>query len=193
MPGYGSWCTGLSLPVHSCTVVMRDIVFLTGGARSGKSSFALERASGYGRKFFLATAEAFDGEMERRIRLHREERGADFVTIEEPLDIDVALRKLSPEQVDVVVLDCLTVWVGNLMHRVGTEEGIRARMERFLEVFADPPVSIIAVSNEVGMGIVPENAMARTFRDLAGSLNQQAAAVSTEAWLLCSGMPLRLK
>ncbi|ASQ90404.1 bifunctional adenosylcobinamide kinase/adenosylcobinamide-phosphate guanylyltransferase [Prosthecochloris sp. GSB1] len=172
---------------------MKDIVFLTGGARSGKSSFALERASGYRRKAFLATAEAFDEEMERRIRHHRQERGEEFVTIEEPLHIDVALRKLTSEHVDVVVLDCLTVWIANLMHHAGSEEGVRDGMERFLDVFADPPVNIIAVSNEVGMGIVPENAMARTFRDLAGSLNQKTAAVSTEAWMLCSGIPLRLK
>ncbi len=171
---------------------MKDVIFLTGGARSGKSAFALDCAARYGRKAFLATAEAFDEEMARRIRKHREERGASFVTIEEPLDIDRALLKLPPD-IDVVVLDCLTVWLGNLMHRVGREREIGDRIERFLGVLCKPPVNMIVVTNEVGMGIVPENAMARDFRDMAGSLNRKAAAVSTEAWLLCSGLPLRLK
>ena len=171
---------------------MRNVIFLTGGARSGKSAFALDCAAKYERKAFLATAEAFDEEMARRIRKHREERGASFVTIEEPLDIDRELLTLPPD-IDVVVLDCLTVWVGNLMHGIDREREIGDRIERFLNVLREPPVNMIVVTNEVGMGIVPENAMARAFRDMAGSLNRKAAAIATEAWLLCSGLPLRLK
>lgn len=171
-----------------------NIYYVTGGARSGKSSFALQLAKPYYSRVFLATAEPFDGEMVQRISKHREERGEQFTTVEEPLALDRALRHL-PEGTDVVLLDCLTVWTGNLMHYgEGKEEGeIEQQIERFLEVLRHPPCDMILVSNEVGMGIVPENAMARRFRDIAGIINQRVAALATEAWLLCSGLPIRLK
>ncbi len=170
------------------------IVYVTGGARSGKSSFALHLAAPYRARVFLATAEPFDGEMVQRIGKHREERGEQFTTIEEPLALDCALREL-PEGTGVVLLDCLTVWAGNLMH-YGEERGegeIEQQIERFLEALRHPPCDMILVSNEVGMGIVPENAMARRFRDIAGIINQRVASLASEAWLLCSGLPLRLK
>ncbi len=170
------------------------IVYVTGGARSGKSSYALHLAAPYNNRVFLATAEPFDGEMELRIQKHREERGKQFTTIEEPLTLDRALREL-PEGTEVVLLDCLTVWAGNLMH-YAEERGegeIDQQIERFLEVLRHPVCDLILVSNEVGMGIVPENAMARRFRDVAGIINQRVASLATEAWLLCSGLPLRLK
>ena len=170
------------------------IVYVTGGARSGKSSFALQLAAPYSNRVFLATAEPFDGEMVQRIGKHREERGEQFTTVEEPLALDCALQAL-PEGTDVVLLDCLTVWAGNLMHYAeGKGEGeMEHQIERFLEVLRHPPCDMIVVSNEVGMGIVPENAMARRFRDVAGIINQRVASLATEAWLLCSGLPLRLK
>jgi len=170
------------------------IIYVTGGARSGKSSFALQLAAPYRTRVFLATAEPFDLEMEQRICKHREERGEQFTTIEEPFTLDRALREL-PEGTEVVLLDCLTVWAGNLMHY--TEERgegeIEQQIERFLETLRHPPCDIILVSNEVGMGIVPENAMARRFRDIAGIINQRVASLATAAWLLCSGLPIRLK
>jgi adenosylcobinamide kinase / adenosylcobinamide-phosphate guanylyltransferase len=170
------------------------IYYVTGGARSGKSSFALQLAAPYVKRVFLATAEPFDGEMEQRIGKHREERGEQFTTVEEPIALDRALREL-PSGTDVVLLDCLTVWTGNLMHYAeGRGEGeIDKQVERFLDALHHLPCDIIIVSNEVGMGIVPENAMARRFRDIAGIINQRVASLSTEAWLLCSGLPLRLK
>lgn len=170
------------------------IVYVTGGARSGKSAFALHLAVPYNKRVFLATAEPFDPEMELRIGKHRAERGEQFTTIEEPLDLDRALREL-PEGTEVLLLDCLTVWAGNLMHYAEErgEVDIEQQIERFLEVLRHPSCDIILVSNEVGMGIVPENAMARRFRDIAGIINQRVASLATEAWLLCSGMPLRLK
>ncbi|NTV05270.1 MAG: bifunctional adenosylcobinamide kinase/adenosylcobinamide-phosphate guanylyltransferase [Chlorobiaceae bacterium] len=173
---------------------MPNIYFLTGGARSGKSSFALQLAVPYKKRVFLATAEPFDEEMQCRISKHREERAGEFITIEEPVSLDRALREL-PQGTDVVLLDCLTVWAGNLMHYAGTngEGEIEKRIELFLDVLICPPCDIILVSNEVGMGIVPENAMARKFRDVAGIINQRVASLATEAWLLCSGLPLRLK
>lgn len=174
--------------------MMADVVFVTGGARSGKSAFALKYAQSFEKRVFLATAEPFDREMQDRIDRHRQERGEGFVTVEEPLYLDRAIRNL-PSGIDVVLVDCLTVWAGNLMHRFESagEEEIDRRIEALLDTLSEPPCTLILVSNEVGMGIVPENAMARKFRDIAGSVNQKVAALSSQAWLLCSGLPLRLK
>ncbi|MBM3162522.1 MAG: bifunctional adenosylcobinamide kinase/adenosylcobinamide-phosphate guanylyltransferase [Chlorobi bacterium] len=170
-----------------------EVVFVTGGARSGKSSFALQYAEKFANPVFLATAEPFDQEMRDRIEKHRIERRERFVTIEEPLCPERVLANL-PSGTGAVLLDCLTVWAGNLMHHFGsTPGGIEGRVDALLDILRTPPCTIILVSNEVGMGIVPDNPMSRMFRDLAGGLNQRVAAVSSEAWLLCSGLPLRLK
>lgn len=165
---------------------------MTGGARSGKSSFALQLAGKYNERVFVATAEPFDDEMQRRIGMHRNERGNQFHTIEEPLFPERALSRL-PAGTDVVLLDCLTVWTGNLMHHLEDQRAINEQIGRFLDVLSKPPCDLILVSNEVGMGIVPENAMSRQFRDIAGIVNQRVASVASEAWLLCSGLSLRLK
>ncbi|NTU53851.1 MAG: bifunctional adenosylcobinamide kinase/adenosylcobinamide-phosphate guanylyltransferase [Chlorobiaceae bacterium] len=171
---------------------MREVIYVTGGARSGKSSYALGLAEPYDKRVFLATAEAFDDEMRRRIDRHKEEREGQFITVEEPIYPDRALRNL-PEGTQVVLLDCLTVWLGNLMHHFGSEVAIDERINALLGVLDAPPCDIILVSNEVGMGIVPENAMAREFRDLAGTLNRRVAERSSQAYLLCSGLALVLK
>jgi adenosylcobinamide kinase/adenosylcobinamide-phosphate guanylyltransferase len=171
---------------------MKNVMYVTGGARSGKSSFALQLAARYEKKVFLATAEPFDDEMKSRIGKHRDERGEQFITIEEPLYPEQALGNL-PVGSEVVLLDCLTVWAGNLMHFFEDEAEIKKRIDCFLETLRKPPCDIILVSNEVGMGIVPENAMARRFRDIAGIVNQNVASIATEAYLLCSGLPIRLK
>lgn len=171
---------------------IKNVIYVTGGARSGKSSFAMQLALKYRNRAFLATAEPFDGEMRRRIGKHQDERGQQFVTLEEPLYLDCALRNL-PSGTDVVLLDCLTVWTGNLMHHLESQETIDEQIDLFIESLHKPPCDIILVSNEVGMGIVPENAMSRQFRDIAGIINQKVAAISKEAWLLCSGLPVRLK
>ncbi len=171
---------------------MPEVIYVTGGARSGKSSYALRLAEPYQHRVFLATAEAFDGEMQRRIDKHKEERQDRFTTVEEPLYLDKALRVL-PEGTEVVLVDCLTVWLGNMMHYLGAESAINERIDALLDVLSAPPCDIIFVSNEVGMGIVPENAMARAFRDLAGTLNSRVAECASQAYLLCSGLPLVLK
>lgn len=171
---------------------MPEVIYVTGGARSGKSSYALRLAEPYQRRVFLATAEAFDGEMQRRIDKHKEERQDRFTTVEEPLYLDKALRVL-PEGTEVVLVDCLTVWLGNMMHYLGAESAINERIDALLDVLSAPPCDIIFVSNEVGMGIVPENAMGRAFRDLAGTLNSRVAECASQAYLLCSGLPLVLK
>lgn len=171
---------------------MYKIIYVTGGARSGKSSYALRLAGNYAGRVFLATAEPFDGEMQHRIDRHREERGDGFHTIEEPLYVERAMASL-PSGTGVVLLDCLTVWAGNLMHHLVTDGAVASRVDALMAVLREPPCDMILVSNEVGMGVVPENAMARRFRDIAGTINQRVAAAATEAWLLCSGIPVKLK
>jgi len=173
---------------------MSRVLYVTGGARSGKSSFALQLAARYKHKVFLATAEPFDDEMQSRIGKHQAERGEQFITVEEPLYLGRALSHL-PAGTDVVLLDCLTVWAGNLMYYAEGkgEEQVEQQIELFLEVLRQPPCDLILVSNEVGMGIVPDNALARSFRDLAGIINQRVAAIASEAYLLCSGISIKLK
>jgi adenosylcobinamide kinase/adenosylcobinamide-phosphate guanylyltransferase len=171
---------------------MHEVIYVTGGAKSGKSDFGRRLAEPYERRVFLATAEAFDDEMRERIGRHQSERTGRFTTIEEPLFIDQALRKL-PQGTEVVIIDCLTVWLGNLMHYLGDDLAIFSQIDAFLNVLKSPPCNIILVSNEVGMSIVPDNAISRRFRDLAGTLNRRVAECSTRAYLLCSGLPLVLK
>lgn len=169
-----------------------NIIYVTGGARSGKSAFAQSLAERYENPVFLATAEGCDQEMMQRIFKHQQERGERFHTLEEPLFPEKAFAAL-PENSGVVLMDCMTVWVGNLMHHVRTDEAITERIDALLDILSAPPCDVILVSGEVGMGIVPENSLARRFRDIAGKMNQRVAARATEAWLLCSGIPLRLK
>ena len=164
------------------------ITFITGGARSGKSRYALGIAAGSERPVFIATAEPFDAEMEDRIRRHREERDSRFFTIEEPVDLAGALRRIPPGT-DIAILDCLTVWLGNLLHRGDADR----EMERFLSALADLPCPIVVVSNEVGLGGIALTPMGRTFTDLLGRLNQEVAARSERAVMMVSGLPLVLK
>jgi len=171
---------------------MKKVILVTGGARSGKSRYALEYVSARKRKAFIATATACDEEMSDRIAKHREERAKDFLTIEEPLDLAKALRLL-PHDTDVVVVDCLTVWMGNLMHRDGVGGRPQVEIEDLLEVLRNPSCDVILVTNEVGMGIVPDNEMGRCFRDLAGSVNARVAQIADTVVLLVSGVPLTIK
>ena len=173
---------------------MGRIVLVTGGARSGKSSFALEEALRHsGKRVFIATALALDDEMKDRIRKHQAERGEDFATIEEPLDLTSRLDSLG-EDVEVVVVDCLTVWLGNLFHKWGNnEEGVKRQIERFCEVLPATNIRLILVTNEVGFGIVPENELARHYRDMLGFLNHKIAEHSDKVYCCICGIPLCIK
>jgi len=173
---------------------MPSITLITGGARSGKSSFALSLGlRNYSKRAFIATAVPFDQEMKERIARHREERGDQFHTIEEPIELPRVLSVL-PGGTEVVVVDCLTVWLGNLYHHFqGEEEKARAQVEAFLAHLDHPVCDLILVTNEVGWGIVPENPLARSFRDIAGYLNRRVAQKAARACLLCCGIPLTLK
>jgi adenosylcobinamide kinase / adenosylcobinamide-phosphate guanylyltransferase len=157
------------------------LVLVGGGARSGKSRWALDRARKRGgRLVYVATAEALDEEMSERILKHRFERGSDFETVEEPLELARAIRST---QGDAIVVDCLTLWLSNGM---GDVEGtIAAAKEHTAEV--------IFVTNEVGSGIVPDNALAREFRDRAGVMNQRFAEAADEVYWMVFGQPLRVK
>lgn len=166
------------------------LTLILGGARSGKSRHALNLASAYpGDALFIATATASDAEMADRIRRHQAERDARWVTVEAPLDLPDAL--LTPaSQTVVCVVDCLTLWVANLM---AAERDIPAAAQDLQDALAGRQTPVILVSNEVGFGIVPDNALARRFRDETGRLHQQLAAIADRAVLMVAGLPLDLK
>lgn len=172
---------------------MAQVTLVTGGARSGKSRHALALMEPYAKRAFIATAEAIDEEMRDRIARHQAERADSFITVEAPVHLGEAIRSL-PEDIEAAVVDCLTVWLGNLMHYYGEDEaGLGARVEELLAALREPPCYLVIVTNELGMGIVPDNELARRFRDLAGWLNQDVAALADEAVLVVSGIPLHLK
>ena len=166
-------------------------LFVLGGARSGKSRYAQARAEALdGDLIFIATAQAFDDEMTDRITRHQADRGPRWRTVEVPLDLAKAVRaEALPGR--VLLIDCLTLWASNLMfNEREIDEAIRDLIAA-LEV--SKAAAVIFVANEVGLGIVPDNALARRFRDVAGSINQAVAKASTEAYFLAAGLPLRLK
>ncbi len=171
---------------------MGKIIFITGGAKSGKSAYALDMANRgmADKKVFIATAESFDSEMQERIKKHRNERGTDWQTIEEPLDVIRALIQTRDNK-GSVILDCLTLWLSNVMHdRTDPEAAFEELID---ELKQSRSADLFIVSNEVGMGIVPENNLARRFRDLAGMLNQRVAAAADEVVLVTVGIPLKIK
>jgi adenosylcobinamide kinase/adenosylcobinamide-phosphate guanylyltransferase len=170
----------------------RLVVLIGGGARSGKSQFALARARRLGaRRVFVATAQALDGEMTERIAAHARTRGADFRTIEEPLALPEALAAI--DDADVVVIDCLTLWLSNLLLRGDTEAQVAARVDALGAALARRRFHALLVTNEVGLGIVPEAPLGRLFRDVAGRAHQRLAAIADEIHLAILGTILRLR
>jgi adenosylcobinamide kinase/adenosylcobinamide-phosphate guanylyltransferase len=142
---------------------------------------------------FIATAVAFDEEMAARVSRHQKERGDRFRTIEAPIELSDALGGL-PADNRVVVVDCLTVWLGNLYHHYEEDENrVLAHVDTFINRLDGFACDLIVVTNEVGWGIVPENALARSFRDVAGYLNRRVAEKADHLYLLCCGVPLTLK
>ncbi|WP_266036328.1 bifunctional adenosylcobinamide kinase/adenosylcobinamide-phosphate guanylyltransferase, partial [Brucella intermedia] len=138
---------------------------------------------------YLATGRAFDGEMENRIAIHRDRRGSDWQTVEEPLDLVGALT-LHVAFDRFVLVDCLTLWLTNLMM---AERDVAAETAGLVAMLPNLAGPVVFVSNEVGFGIVPENRMAREFRDHAGFLHQAVAAVADEVYLIAAGLPLKMK
>jgi adenosylcobinamide kinase/adenosylcobinamide-phosphate guanylyltransferase len=169
------------------------IYFITGGARSGKSAFAEKLADGLaGKRAYIATAQALDPEMVKRIEHHRKRRGPTWDTLEEPLAVADLLRNLSG-QYQTVLLDCLTLWLSNIMAHSEGDDDIAARSEDIVAAIKDFGSACIVVSNEVGLGIVPDNPLARQFRDGAGVLNQKMAKIADEAYFMAAGIPMRIK
>jgi adenosylcobinamide kinase / adenosylcobinamide-phosphate guanylyltransferase len=167
------------------------LTFVLGGARSGKSGFAQAQAEaegGPGRLVMIVTAQAFDDEMRARIAQHRRERGTAWRTVEATHDLPQALEALS--ETDVVVVDCLTLWLSNLML---AEQAIEPETERLLAALSRMKNPVWLVSNEVGLGIVPDNALARRFRDEAGRLHRLLAAQADHVVLMVAGLPLKVK
>ncbi|KAB2733932.1 bifunctional adenosylcobinamide kinase/adenosylcobinamide-phosphate guanylyltransferase [Brucella intermedia] len=165
-------------------------VLVLGGARSGKSSYAEKMAQSSGlQPLYLATGRAFDDEMENRIAIHQDRRGSDWQTVEEPLDLVGALT-LHVAVDRFVLVDCLTLWLTNLMM---AERDVAAETAGLVAMLPNLAGPVVFVSNEVGFGIVPENRMAREFRDHAGFLHQAVAAVADEVYLIAAGLPLKMK
>ena len=177
---------------------MAKTIFITGGTRSGKSLFAEKTALGFGAPLcYLATAQSLDEEMGDRIEQHQNRRGDAWHTIEEDLHLTQALAR-SDGSYRAILVDCLTLWISNLLFRYedsgeDAAERILEDVHRLTATLRDMQTPVIFVSNEVGMGIVPDNKLARVFRDIAGQINQILAAGADEAWMVVSGIPLRLK
>ncbi|TGJ99482.1 bifunctional adenosylcobinamide kinase/adenosylcobinamide-phosphate guanylyltransferase [Leptospira semungkisensis] len=174
---------------------MARMIFISGGCRSGKSKFALEQAGKEeGEKIFLATCPNIDEEMNSRIERHKQERKG-WRTIEEEIELSQIFSDLPPGS--VIILDCLSLWINNLMYRSSgslTQDEVQAlSLNLANSIQASNAKSVFIVTNEVGMGLVPENREGRTFRDLLGICNQAIALSSQEAYFLVSGLSISLK
>lgn len=171
----------------------RSSLLVIGGARSGKTRRALTHATAFRNKIYVATAEALDDEMSKRIDLHKAERANAWTTIEAPLELAAALQAVAPDgppDACVVVVDCLTLWLTNVM-MIGRD--IEAETDRLISAIRECRANVVLVSNEVGLGIVPDNALARQFRDAQGRLNQRIAAAVDAVEFVAAGLALRMK
>lgn len=174
----------------------KQLIFILGGARSGKSAFAEGLARQGGRVLYVATAQAFDEAMERRIAAHQEQRPSEWGTLEEP----VALLGVLPgalEGYDTCLLDCATMWVSNMLLEMegeaDAEQRILAEALRLLEVYERSSATWIVVSNEVGLGVVPSSALGGTYRDILGRVNQALAARADKVYFMVAGLALEMK
>lgn len=168
------------------------ITLVLGGARSGKSSLAQRLAEQrWKAPLYLATAEILDAEMQERVRLHQAKRGRQWTCVEAPLDIAGVLA-CPPAGRDGILVDCLTLWLSNVLLKEGSE-AVAIRKKQLIQAMAACPVEVILVSNEVGMGVVPDNELGREFRDLQGWLNQDIAAAAANVVFVAAGLPLVLK
>lgn len=163
------------------------ITLVTGGARSGKTRFALGSMDSQKRRTYIATAELLDDEMRQRAANHRKERGDCWTTIEESYDIAAHVKALD----GFVVIDCLTLWLSNWLLR--DENRLEDNLAGLCAVLRGTAADVVAITNEVGFSIVPDNALARRFRDLSGLMNQRVAETADRVFLMVSGIPLQVK
>lgn len=185
---------------------MTKLILVTGGARSGKSTFAEGKAKEFGKNvLYVATSKAIDDEMKQRIVKHRAQRPADWETFEEYKNLDVSLVDIIQDK-DAVLLDCITIMITNLMldecydwdnlTRDKVEEienSVEHQIERLISLSKMSEVPFILVTNEVGLGVVPPSSIGRDFRDIAGRMNQLLAKVADEVYFCVSGIPMRIK
>lgn len=168
------------------------IVLVLGGARSGKSTYAQKLAEAWwSHPLYLAPAETLDAEMSERVRRHQEQRGPRWGCAEEPLDVARIIRDPRPKR-DGVLLDCATLWLTNVLLKEGAP-AVQRRKQELIDALRNAPTGVIIVSNEVGMGIVPESALGREFRDLQGWLNQDLATIADTVLFIIAGLPMVLK
>jgi len=170
---------------------MQRIVFILGGARSGKSAYAMKEAlSENGKKAFIATAEALDHEMNERIEKHKKERGSAWDTYEEPVKLAQLIKRIKGKY-DVMIVDCLTLWMSNIMH-IGCD--INKEIKDLTSSFAiSSPSLTYIISNELGLGLVPDSSLGRSYRDNLGLLNQRVANIATDVIFMVAGIPMKIK
>ncbi|MBF0377235.1 MAG: bifunctional adenosylcobinamide kinase/adenosylcobinamide-phosphate guanylyltransferase [Desulfamplus sp.] len=180
------------------------ITLVIGGCRSGKSNYALNLANQISgnSKVFMATSVPTDREMEERVTKHQIERGKDWITVEEPIEISEAIKNFDINNssndknfipADVILIDCLTLWVSNLMFNNFDDRKIATVIQELQYTLTSSSLPIFLVSNEVGMGIVPENGLARRFRDIAGMVNQKIAQTANQVIYMVAGIPMTIK
>lgn len=173
---------------------MKQLVFVIGGCRSGKSKHALQTAEkiAANRRIFIATCVPQDDEMKQRAAWHQKERGPNWVTVEEPLDLPRTIAENS-RQADVLLIDCLTLWTSNLLMETRDEALLKNKIEQLVEALTQADCPVVVVSNEVGCGIVPENRLARQFRDIVGWVNQSVAACADKVVWMVAGISVTIK
>jgi len=172
---------------------MGKIIFILGGARSGKSQFAIKLAKEKSKRVaFIATCEPLDLEMKKRIMLHKKARPSRWQTFEEPCDIVSLLKKIG-DKFELILIDCLTLLLSNLILKNFKERAVEMEVKQILSMLKKNKAKSIIISNEVGLGIVPENKLARNFRDIAGRMNQLVAAKSNEVFFMAAGIALKTK
>ena len=180
-----------------------QIHLVLGGARSGKSAYAEQLVDSFAaqrsddlpcRKFYIATAEAFDDEMQQRIDEHIARRGDSWQTIQEPVALDKVLADLTSQTGDaadaIILIDCLTIWLNNVLHY---QHDAYDAIERLCASLIHAPCPVILVSNEIGLGLVPLDKLSRQFRDLSGKMNQSVAKAANKVTFVAAGLPLSLK
>lgn len=171
----------------------KRMILITGGCRSGKSRFALDYANRhFSKKLYLATAEVLDEEMTRRVEDHKNARGPEWQTVEEPIEIVDGISEYGPKT-EVILLDCLTLWLSNLLLRWDNESRIMVEVDKLRKAIKESSTTLIVVTNEVGMGIVPADPLGRRFRDLSGMANQRMAEAADTVIFMVSGIPMFLK
>ena len=173
---------------------MRKIVLVTGGCRSGKSTYALQTAENVSgeNKIFVATCLPQDDEMAQRVARHKKERGQRWTTVLEPLYLPEVIAEHSPNA-DVMIIDCLTLWVSNLLMKTADEKKWMEIVFQLIDALEKASCPLVVVSNEVGAGIVPENQLARQFRDITGGVNQAVARCATQVVWMVAGIPVVVK